>query len=150
MNTLFADSAVAVALWLIIKVSALLLLATAAQAAVFRRASAAMRHGLWTCALLSVVLLPIASVLLPRWSLPVYRATTAAGIAPLAVDADAPIAGVPVESIVSTVEPSAVPRSPRVSAVAVIAGIYLAGLGILLCSLIAQRTRLQRFARRST
>ena len=94
MNTLFADSAVALALWLVIKVSALLLLATFAQAAVFRRASAAMRHGIWTCALLSVVLLPMVSVLLPRWPVPVYRTTAPAAIAPLAVATDAPTAEV--------------------------------------------------------
>ena len=92
MNTLFADSAVAAALWLIIKASALLLIATLAQAAVFRRASAAMRHGIWTCALLSVVLLPIVSVLMPQWPVSVYRTTTPAAIAPLAADHNAPSA----------------------------------------------------------
>ena len=150
MNMLFADSAVAVALWLIIKVSALLVLATFAQAVVFRRASAAMRHGIWTCALLSVVLLPIVSVLLPRWPVPVYRTTTPAAIATVAEAIEAPNAEVSNAPMISTAEPPAVPQSAQVSAVAVIAGIYLTGVGILLCSLIIQRASLRRFARRST
>ena len=49
-----------------------LLLATAVVAtAMLRRASAASRHLVWTCALLAALALPLLSFALPRWQMPV-------------------------------------------------------------------------------
>src|SRR5262245_38039811 len=44
--------------------------AAGAAAFVLRRASAAVRHMIWTLALASVLLLPILSIALPRWQMP--------------------------------------------------------------------------------
>jgi HEAT repeat protein/beta-lactamase regulating signal transducer with metallopeptidase domain len=47
-----------------------ILLAAAAASIVLRQASAALRHLVWTLALTSALLLPIASFALPRWQVP--------------------------------------------------------------------------------
>ena len=49
---------------------------------VLRRRSAAARHMIWTLALVGVLVLPVLSIALPRWQLPIL--TLKADIAPLA------------------------------------------------------------------
>ena len=46
------------------------------------RASAAMRHMVWTLAIVSALLLPALSIALPRWQLPIVRFTSTAVAAP--------------------------------------------------------------------
>ena len=79
MTTLFADSPVTAVLWLIIKCSALLAMAALVQMSVARRASAATRHLVWTLALASVAILPVVSLTLPRWQVPIQAAFYACG-----------------------------------------------------------------------
>ena len=55
----------------LVKASALLTIA-ALVAAALRRASAASRHLVWTCALLAALALPIVSIAVPRWQLPIF------------------------------------------------------------------------------
>jgi beta-lactamase regulating signal transducer with metallopeptidase domain len=55
------------AFWMIAKVSALLAIATIAQALIRRRTSAATRHLVWTLAVASLLLLPLLSAMLPSW-----------------------------------------------------------------------------------
>ncbi len=69
-------------LWLpavdaLIKVTLVLGVASVA-ALVLGRASAAMRHLVWTLALTSALVLPVLSVALPRWQLPIVTLTSEA------------------------------------------------------------------------
>jgi HEAT repeat protein/beta-lactamase regulating signal transducer with metallopeptidase domain len=58
-------------------VKATVILATAAIAAsALRRGSAALRHLIWTLALASALLLPLLSMALPRWQLPIVTLTS--------------------------------------------------------------------------
>ena len=49
--------------------ASLILLAAALTSLILRRASAALRHLVWTLALCSALLLPIVSLALPKWQL---------------------------------------------------------------------------------
>ena len=49
-----------------------ILLAAAVASIVLRHASAALRHLVWTLALTSALFLPIASLALPKWQLPLF------------------------------------------------------------------------------
>src|SRR5688572_13387343 len=64
----------------VIKATVLLAVA-AATAAMLRRSSAASRHLVWTIALLAALVLPVLSVALPRWQVPVVT------VAPTALSA---------------------------------------------------------------
>lgn len=60
-----------------VKVTLLLAIAAAASFAL-RRASAALRHLVWTLALVSALLLPVLSFAMPRWRLPIVTLTSSA------------------------------------------------------------------------
>ena len=68
MTMLTADSTLLVALALVVKATALLGIAAIMQLVVFRRASAATHHLVWTIALVSVLLLPVVSLVGPVWT----------------------------------------------------------------------------------
>ena len=57
------------------KTTVILIAATVASLAL-RRASAALRHLVWTLALCSALLLPVLSVALPKWQLPLFTIAT--------------------------------------------------------------------------
>ena len=79
----FLDPAISVTLWIAIKASVLLGIAAIVQAVIYRRASAAMRHLVWTLAVIGVLLLPILSLVLPEWAVVTRTAaTTAADASP--------------------------------------------------------------------
>ena len=75
------DPATSAALSIAVKASVLLGAAALVQAVLYRRLSAAMRHLVWTLAVVGLILLPILSMALPEWA--VVTRTAAAG----AVDA---------------------------------------------------------------
>lgn len=52
-----------------------LLMLAVVVTSVLRRSSAAMRHRVWALAMLSLILLPVASLALPAWSVPILPAT---------------------------------------------------------------------------
>src|SRR5262245_16350571 len=58
----------------------LLFVAAGAAAFVLRRRSAAVRHMVWTLALAGVLLLPILSIALPRWQMPLLTIEGAASV----------------------------------------------------------------------
>jgi beta-lactamase regulating signal transducer with metallopeptidase domain len=60
------------------KGTVLLMMAVVVTSAL-RRSSAAMRHRVWALAMLSLILLPVASLALPAWSVPILPATNQAG-----------------------------------------------------------------------
>ena len=66
MSTIL-EAAPAAALALLVKASVMLAVAAAAQAVLRRRASAAMRHGIWTLAIVGLLALPLLSSMLPPW-----------------------------------------------------------------------------------
>jgi hypothetical protein len=57
--------------------ASLVLLAAAVATRLLRRASAAMRHLIWTIALVSALLMPVLSLALPRWQLPLLSTPAA-------------------------------------------------------------------------
>ena len=150
MTTLFADSPVTAVLWLIIKCSALLAMAALVQMSVARRASAATRHLVWTLALASVAILPVVSLTLPRWQVPIQAAFTPAADS-VAADPAEPIASdstvTPAAS--SMVEGGALPGTPAISTTLVMAILYLTGVTGLLAYWTVERWSLRRFARRA-
>lgn len=143
----------------LVKASVVLTIAAVAAAAL-RRASAASRHLVWTCALLAALALPVVSIAVPRWQLPILLlestpaemsyspagAGAAEGAAdPPAVDRAAPRnAAAPV--------PSASPRSLRLhlSWSATVAAVWALGVvavlgrlagGVLAVRLLSRKTR---------
>jgi len=70
-----------------VKSTAIMAVAAVVVGLMGRRASAASRHLVWTLAVAGVLILPIASVVVPSWEIPMWRATTA-------VPSAAPVAGV--------------------------------------------------------
>jgi beta-lactamase regulating signal transducer with metallopeptidase domain len=77
------------------KGTVLLVLATVASV-LLRRKSAAMRHSLWTLTMLSLILLPVASWLLPKWNIPILPAVEPLAVATIA---DSALESTPVESL---------------------------------------------------
>ena len=78
--TIPLDPAFSAALWIIIKATVVLALAAIVQAVMHRRTSAAMRHLVWTLAIVGVLLLPILSLALPEWAVVTRTAATNAGV----------------------------------------------------------------------
>ena len=69
----------------IIKATLILVLAACASLAL-RRASAAVRHLVWTLALCSAVVLPVLTVVLPKWQVPLVRIASDAPVVHGALD----------------------------------------------------------------
>lgn len=159
------------ALWMIAKASALLAAAAIAQLLIHRRASAATRHLVWTLAVVSLLLLPVLSALLPDWEVavpvaaspvdsaapalaapaPTPAASTASAFVALAptTPASTPGASTPAAS---TTPASATPATaaPRLSWATLFIVLYGAGALFLLSRLAAQRWTMARLAREAT
>jgi HEAT repeat protein/beta-lactamase regulating signal transducer with metallopeptidase domain len=73
----------------VLKSTALLVL-TAALSLVLRRASAATRHMLWTCGLLGALVLPLLSLALPKWRMPVVSVVASVPSSPASPAVDTP------------------------------------------------------------
>src|SRR5882672_9749162 len=89
MSTLFADSPMSVALWIVIKASILLGVTTLVQMAFGRRASAATRHRIWMLGLATMFVLPLATATLPQWPLVIHVESKAPAVALVASPVDA-------------------------------------------------------------
>jgi len=74
-----------------------ILLAAAVASLMLRRASAALRHLVWTLALSSALVLPIASFVLPKWQLSLLTIAATAPNQTIAV-AHEPDASLPAEA----------------------------------------------------
>jgi len=152
MSTLFDDTGLAAALWIVIKASALLGVAALAQLALYRRASAATRHFLWAVAVLSVLLLPVVSVAIPDWTVGIRVERQPAPV-PAAVDHTATATGAGTLSVptVTWLESRSV-ASPQVSVTwkpATLSAYAIGTIGIL-AFLVLQHWTVWRFARRAT
>jgi beta-lactamase regulating signal transducer with metallopeptidase domain len=148
MSTLFREAAASFAFWIVVQASALLCMAALAQFVFCRRASAASRHIVWTIAVSCLLLLPIASAVVPTWPIQIPVASTPVH--------PAPVATVPTEA--GSVQPVAIdseftadtPPAPHVSPMIVVSGIYAAGVLFLLIRLMAQLGSVRRLAQRAT
>jgi beta-lactamase regulating signal transducer with metallopeptidase domain len=146
------DPTLLVALAVVVKATALLGIAAIMQLVVFRRASAATRHLVWTIALVGVLLLPVVSLVGPAWTVEIPAAQKPVPVTPVVTFADAPleiatVAASPVTAVEST---PAAPRAPSVSWSAALILVYCAGAIALLMYLLAQQWNVRRFARLAT
>lgn len=150
MSTLSADSNVlSTLLWITVKASTLLCIAALAQLLLFRRASAATRHIVWTLGISSMLLIPVVSMVLPPWPL-VIRVS--------AKPAEPSLIAAPVNEATDAADSTTQPalrsdtvagpaRGPVVSPSTAIVGLYLIGVFSLLSRLMIQRWHARRFAR---
>lgn len=77
MSDLFIDPDMSAAAWIVVKASVLMAAAAVVCLLMYRQASAATKHLLWTLTILSLLLLPALAIVGPRWTiaLPLARAT---------------------------------------------------------------------------
>ncbi|MBI4477096.1 MAG: M56 family metallopeptidase [Acidobacteria bacterium] len=149
----FLDPATSAALWITLKASVLLGIAAIMQAVMSRRTSAAMRHLVWTLAIVGVLLLPILSLALPEWVVVIRTAATKVADATPAVDGVEESAALarPSASLAENAEPAPVLRPlAGISSSSVIASIYAAGMLVMLIRLTMQRWTVRRLAHEAT
>ena len=72
------DGHMQTAVYMLIKISALLATGGIVNAVLRGRTSAATRHLVWTLTVVGVLLLPVLSAVLPGWSVPLHLMATAA------------------------------------------------------------------------
>jgi beta-lactamase regulating signal transducer with metallopeptidase domain len=156
MSLFLADTPFSAFAWLAFKATAILAAAALLQAVWHRRTSAATRHLGWTIVAASLLLLPVAWTVAPRWSVaerPAAHATTFASI-------DAVADGQPTATSVAAADaPGVAPSTTaavdatgalRASAWAVGLAIYVVGVAGVLLSLILHHWRTRQLAARAT
>jgi beta-lactamase regulating signal transducer with metallopeptidase domain len=141
---------------LLLRVSFLLALVAAVQMLLARRTSAAARHLVWVLTLAGVLLLPLASSILPAWTVVRFAG---AEPAPTAFEADQ-LPSEPVTAVANQASSNAslvVNAEARPSSRAfvpawpnAVAAVYATGVVFLLGRWTAQRLSLERMARHST
>ncbi|MBL7646731.1 MAG: hypothetical protein JNK74_11130 [Candidatus Hydrogenedentes bacterium] len=91
----------------------ILMAAAGLAAAALRRNAAAARHLVWMLALCGLLILPVVSLMMPKWTLPILPAIEAPAVAPIA--ATPPIATAPAAPVVvSTPMTEIAPVAPNV------------------------------------
>jgi beta-lactamase regulating signal transducer with metallopeptidase domain len=152
MSTFLLDAAMSPASLLVLKASLLLSAAACVLTLLRGRTSAAARHLIWTLALVSCLLLPIASIVLPEWSIAVLTASKGDAAPPLIDRIDEPVAAL--SSLASvTIDADAASGPARgfsFSRPALIGGVYAVGVAVMLIALSAQRWSVRRCARRAS
>jgi beta-lactamase regulating signal transducer with metallopeptidase domain len=161
MSGLFIDADILAAAWFMAKASVLMAAAAVACLLIHRRASAAIRHLLWTLAVLSLLLLPALAAIGPRWKValplagaispPIAAPNEPPVVAPSTAAAGAPV-GEPLEARSRAVAPNigSIPGTPQRSQIrwtAVFLGLYAAGVLVLLIHMVAERLAIRRFVR---
>ena len=131
---------------LLLRITAMLLVAWGVQRLLPRRASAALRHLVWSLALCGVLVLPVLPAFVPVWTFEVRRVLTnaptatpvsggpAARLAPLASEATSDIAP---EQGVRVIPPAS-------DGWALLGGVYLCGLALTLAHVVGRRRQLGR------
>ena len=149
MNTILQTPVV----MLLIKATAVLAAAAAAEAALRRHASAATRHGVWTLAIAALLALPALSVSLPEWPVAMPAWSMEPARVPASVDAPPTLArqhlAIEARDAVPVSETTAITTAsgqrnlwPAWQTFA--AGIYVAGLLVLLARLVVDQIGARR------
>ncbi len=132
-----------------VKATCVLASASAVNAA-RRRASAASRHFVWTLAVAALLVLPVLSAVLPRWNVEIPGATTGHDANNSALVGNRVLdIGSSEAARASDDMQSVIPVSNPWSFAATAAGLYLAGLCVLVLRLGLERCRAQRLGRRA-
>ena len=137
---------------IIVKATVLLAAAMVAEGAAARRASAATRHFLWSLAIATLLLLPLAESALPRWQVRIPVASAAGAVTdtiastPMSVPPATPAA--PGAAALPAAAPAPVAPLPRLAATLPI--VYLFGALILLVRLAREPLVLARLTRGAT
>src|SRR5262245_16782683 len=118
---------------LAVKSSAIIAVAAVAAGLMQRRASAASRHLVWTLAVAALLVLPLATVALPSWNIPIRRQMPSLAVsqppAPIAIESSsAPTLNAAAES---TADAQGSPKPP-LSFMAILPIAYVAGVVFLL------------------
>jgi len=152
MSTTLLDAAMSPLPLLVVKLSLLLAAAGCVAALTARRTSAATRHLIWSLALVGALLLPIASIGGPAWTFTIGTASKTLAGAPVLDRGTESVAstGAPVSITADASAPPAGGRRFSPSWPMLVGVVYSGGVAILLCSLLAQRWRVRRFARRAS
>ena len=143
--------------------ASLVLLAAALTSLILRRASAALRHLVWTLALCSALLLPVVSLALPKWQLqlvtisspaPAVESTVAAAAPEPAAPsfATAPRLGRASHPDTGAVEPVAVSHAswlPRMSWQGALLALWLLGAGAILGRIVVGLVAVRFVSRRT-
>jgi beta-lactamase regulating signal transducer with metallopeptidase domain len=152
MSTTLLDAVLSPAPLLVVKVSLLLGAAGCVAALLRRRASAATRHLIWSLSLIGTLLLPVASVAVPAWTLTVGIAPTAADLAAVIDRVNEPVAATSTPASVVVVADAAESGSRRFNLPwpALVGAVYLGGVGAVLVVLFVHRSSVRRWARRAS
>lgn len=145
---------------IVVKASLLIGVAAAINLLLRRRTSAATRHLVWTLALSGVLLLPVLSVAVPTWGIPIHvkgavpasmlTSVEAAEESPVATQAEplaAPAGSLALEAGDDDVSPAPLPRTTSWPSLALL--MYLAGVSLLGLNLALGRLALRRLVRDS-
>jgi beta-lactamase regulating signal transducer with metallopeptidase domain len=141
-----------------VKSTAIMAVAAVVAGLMRRRGSAASRHLVWVLAVAGVLILPIASIVVPSWEIPIWRATTAAAsVAPIAgvkefqrpIDA---VSGEPITAAGTSAAPVQQSRSAvaSISWMALLPMAYAAGVVLLLGRLGVEHWKTRRMLSRTT
>jgi beta-lactamase regulating signal transducer with metallopeptidase domain len=132
-----------------LKISLLMAVAAGAAGLMRRRGSAASRHLVWTLAVVGVLLVPIGSLVIPSWKVPIHRATAIAAVDPQ------PLTGLVVATDDAALEANAAKDSPTpgvtpISWVAMLLVAYAVGVVLFLARLGTEQWRMRRLVSRAT
>jgi beta-lactamase regulating signal transducer with metallopeptidase domain len=142
-----------------IKSSLVIAAATVVDRLLFRRASAAWRHLVWTLAVVGLLLLPILSVALPSWGVPIHvDASTASVAPPMPQRSDAatlrdavPAAGGDLATTTAgTMDASPAASVASVSWLVALPALYAVGVMLNLIRLVLGARSVRRLAKRAT
>ncbi len=160
MNGLFVDPDMSAATWFVAKASVLMAAAAIVCLLIYRQASAATRHLLWTLTVLSLLLLPLVTAMSPKWTiaLPLARAASPSitVLRTPAVVSASPMAsaalGAPLDASSRAVPPgigSVAGATQRTQSpwMALFIALYSAGALLLLGHIVAERLAIRRFVR---
>ena len=151
MSTFVVDAATSVVLSITVKASVLLGAAAILQLVLHRRASAATKHLVWTLAIVSALLLPALSLVLPEWKVTIRTAATDAPVMPIVNHVDASVdQASPSAALAGSPAPSpSLPHADGLSPSSALLGLYVAGVIGILIRLTFQHASACRFVRRA-